>query len=230
MSPIFVAPLWVSCLSAGFPLQRVVWADPVDSSGDAGGAPPRSEQPPHAVPNVALPWPLMLWVTPTGQVTVRLTSSTAKSSMLNPPGTAAPGCRLWCPGAHALPESHGRHLLVSNGSVNSAAASAFLIGRPCTLTRHNEMSDSPACVATDTKPAIPVTTNRSNRAHSWPCTIVSTIAATPPGGRALDCSHSEAKGPHRHRPRRRRNLVGQVTAGSHPVPPLPSSGATYYCA
>jgi hypothetical protein len=28
----------------------------------------------------------------------------------------------------------------------------------------------------------------------------------------------------------RRNLVGQVTAGSHPVPPLPSSGATDYCA
>jgi len=82
MSPIFVAPLWVSCLSAGFPLQRVVWADPVDSSGDAGGAPPRSEQPPHAVPNVALPWPLTLRVTPAGQVTVRLTSSTAKSSML----------------------------------------------------------------------------------------------------------------------------------------------------
>jgi hypothetical protein len=49
---------------------------------------PRSEQPPHAVPNVALPWPLMLRVTPAGQVTVRLTSSTAKSSMLNPPGTA----------------------------------------------------------------------------------------------------------------------------------------------
>src|SRR5260370_34762542 len=22
------------------------------------------------------------------------------------------GCRLWCPGAHALPESHGRHVLV----------------------------------------------------------------------------------------------------------------------
>jgi hypothetical protein len=52
---------------------------------------PHSEQPPHAVPNVALPWPLMLRVTPTGQVTVRLTSSTAKSSMLNPPGTARPG-------------------------------------------------------------------------------------------------------------------------------------------
>jgi hypothetical protein len=38
---------------------------------------PRTEQPPHAVPNVALPWPLMLRVTPTGQVTVRSTSSTA---------------------------------------------------------------------------------------------------------------------------------------------------------
>jgi hypothetical protein len=30
---------------------------------------PRSERPPHAVPNVALPWPLMLRVTPAGQVT-----------------------------------------------------------------------------------------------------------------------------------------------------------------
>src|ERR1700730_1721791 len=40
MSPIFVAPLWVSCLTAGFPLQRMVWADPDDSSGDAGGAAP----------------------------------------------------------------------------------------------------------------------------------------------------------------------------------------------
>ena len=70
---------------------------------------------------------------------------------------------------------------ISNGSVNSAAASAFLTGRPCTLTRHNEMSDSPACVATDTEPAIPVTTNRSNRAHSWPCTIASTHSGHPAG-------------------------------------------------
>jgi hypothetical protein len=78
MSPIFVAPLWVSCLTAGFLLQRA-WYGRILMILPATLAVqrPRTEQPPHAVPNVALPWPLMLRVTPTGQVTVRSTSSTA---------------------------------------------------------------------------------------------------------------------------------------------------------
>jgi hypothetical protein len=48
----------------------------------------RSRQPPHADLNVALPWLLMVRVIPAGQVMVPLTSSTAKSSTVNPPWTA----------------------------------------------------------------------------------------------------------------------------------------------
>jgi hypothetical protein len=75
-------------VTAGLAQQRVVFVQIEGAAGLRGGAAQRQRQPRQAAPKVTVRRTVIGRVSPFGQRIVPACSSTVKSSMVNPPGTA----------------------------------------------------------------------------------------------------------------------------------------------